>query len=98
MKLVGLGEVPGIPGMNSYLDNLVESDEPAQAVNMLRWWFTTNYQALHASKDGLAYEIVGPAVKVFEENEIVDKIGGSSANRKVRPVNSAVCLGVFRKL
>ena len=86
MKLVGLGEVPGIPGMNSYLDNLVESDEPAQAVNMLRWWFTTNYQALHASKDGLAYEIVGPAVKVLSENEIVDKLGDRQQTGKSDPL------------
>ncbi|MBA63833.1 MAG: hypothetical protein CMJ76_15880 [Planctomycetaceae bacterium] len=75
MKLIGLGEVAGIAGMNSYLDNAAQSDEPAQTVNMLRWWFTTNYHSLHASKDGLAYEIVGPAIKVLSENEIVDKLG-----------------------
>ena len=86
MKLVGLGEVPGVPGMNSYLDNLVQSDEPAQAVNMLRWWFTTNYQALHSSKDGLAYEVVGPAVKVLSENEIVDKLGNRQQTGKSDPL------------
>ncbi len=75
MKLIGLGEVPGVPGMNSYLDNLVQSGKPATDVNLLRWWFTTNYQALHASKDGLAYEVVGPAVKVLSENEIIGKLG-----------------------
>lgn len=86
MKLVGLGEVPGVPGMNSYLDNLVHSDEPAQAVNMLRWWFTTNYRSLHASHDGLAYEIVGPAVKVLSENEIVDKLGNRQQTGKSDPL------------
>ena len=86
MKLVGLGEVPGVPGMNSYLDNLVQSDEPAQAVNMLRWWFTTNYQSLHASKDGLAFEVVGPAVKVLSENEIVDKLGNRQQTGKSDPL------------
>ena len=86
MKLVGLGEVPGVPGMNSYLDNLVQSDEPTQAVNMLRWWFTTNYQSLHASKDGLAFEVVGPAVKVLSENEIVDKLGNRQQTGKSDPL------------
>ena len=86
MKLVGLGEVPGVPGMNSYLDNLVQSDEPTQAVNMLRWWFTTNYQALHASKDGLAFEVVGPAVKVLSENEIVDQLGNREQTGKSDPL------------
>ncbi|MAT10935.1 MAG: hypothetical protein CMM02_07990 [Rhodopirellula sp.] len=86
MKLVGLGEVPGVPGMNSYLDNLVQSDEPTQGVNMLRWWFTTNYQALHASKDGLAFEVVGPAVKVLSENEIVDQLGNRQQTGKSDPL------------
>ena len=86
MKLVGLGEVPGVPGMNSYLDNLVQSDEPTQAVNMLRWWFTTNYQSLHASKDGLAFEVVGPAVKVLSENEVVDKLGNRQQTGKSDPL------------
>lgn len=86
MKLIGLGEAPGVPGMSSYLDNLVQSDEPAQAVNMLRWWFTTNYQTLHASKDGFAYEVVGPAVKVLSENEIVDKLGNRQQTGKSDPL------------
>ncbi len=86
MKLVGLGEVPGAPGMNSYLDNLVQSGKSVQAMQMLRWWFTTNYQALHASKDGLAFEIVGPAVKVLSENEIVDQLGNRQQTGKSDPL------------
>ena len=78
MKLIGMGLVPGVPGMNSYMDNLKQAAEKTgtpQALSMLRWWFTTNYKALHATKDGQAFEIIGSGVKVLSENELIGKLG-----------------------
>lgn len=78
MKLIGMGLVPGVPGMNSYMDNLKQAAEKTgtpQALSMLRWWFTTNYKALHATKDGQAFEIIGSGVKMLSENELIGKLG-----------------------
>ena len=78
MKLIGMGLVSGVPGMNSYMDNLKQAAEKTgtpQALSMLRWWFTTNYKALHATKDGQAFEIIGSGVKVLSENELIGKLG-----------------------
>lgn len=89
MKLVGMGLVPGVPGMNSYMDNLKQAAEKTgtpQALSMLRWWFTTNYKALHATKDGQAFEIVGSGVKVLSENELIGKLGNRVGTGKSDPL------------
>ena len=89
MKLIGMGLVPGVPGMNSYMDNLKQVAEKTgtpQALSMLRWWFTTNYKALHATKDGQAFEIIGSGVKVLSENELIGKLGNRVGTGKSDPL------------
>jgi len=89
MKLIGMGLVPGVPGMNSYMDNLKQAAEKTgtpQALSMLRWWFTTNYKALHATKDGQAFEIIGSGVKVLSENELIGKLGNRVGTGKSDPL------------
>ena len=89
MKRIGMGLVPGVPGMNSYMDNLKQAAEKTgtpQALSMLRWWFTTNYKALHATKDGQAFEIIGSGVKVLSENELIGKLGNRVGTGKSDPL------------
>lgn len=89
MKLIGMGLVPGVPGMNSYMDNLKQAAEKTgtpQALSMLRWWFTTNYSSLHATKDGQAFEIIGSGVKVLSENELIGKLGNRVGTGKSDPL------------
>ncbi|MBT5123078.1 MAG: DUF1598 domain-containing protein, partial [Planctomycetaceae bacterium] len=89
MKLIGMGLVPGVPGMNSYMDNLKQVAEKTgtpQSISMLRWWFTTNYNSLHATKDGQAFEIIGSGVKVLSENELIGKLGNRVATGKSDPL------------
>jgi len=89
MKLIGMGLQPSVPGMNSYMDNLKQAAEKTgapQALSMLRWWFTTNYKSLHATKDGQAFEIVGSGVKVLSENELIGKLGNRVGTGKSDPL------------
>jgi len=76
MKLIGMGLEEGTPGVESYLD-LVEVP-PGQApppMDVLRWWFTLNYQAVLAAEDRRAFEIRGQGVQVLSENELLTPEG-----------------------
>jgi hypothetical protein len=64
MKLVGLGLEEGVLGVKNYLSSItVKSGEPAPPMDVLRWWFTLNYQAVAASAERDVYEIRGQECK-----------------------------------
>jgi hypothetical protein len=72
MKLVGMGLEPGVLGVESYLAQIkVKDGAPPPEIDVLRWWFTLNYQAVLATKDREAFEIRGQGVKVLSENELL---------------------------
>jgi len=72
MKLVGMGLEDGVLGVSSYLDSVpVPEDGGPPPMSVLRWWFTMNYQALRATHDRDAFELVGPGVQVLSENEML---------------------------
>ncbi len=76
MKLVGMGLEEGTAGVTSYLDSL--SEDPAAAkkpLNVLRWWFTLNYEAIRATPERNAFELRGPGAKVQSENELLTARG-----------------------
>lgn len=76
MKLVGMGLEPGVLGVESYLDQIkVKDGAPPPAIDVLRWWFTLNYQAVLATKYRTAFEIRGQGVKVLSENELLTAQG-----------------------
>jgi hypothetical protein len=76
MKLVGIGLEEGTPGVASYLSS-IELDKSGNAppMNVLRWWFTLNYDALSASASRDAFELHGPGVRVLSENELLTERG-----------------------
>jgi len=76
MKLVGIGLEEGTLGVTSYL-NTVEVDKNGNPppMNVLRWWFTLNYDALSATDNRNAFELRGPGVKVLSENEMLTERG-----------------------
>jgi hypothetical protein len=77
MKLVGIGLEEGTLGVPSYLDMIhVRPGEPPPAMDVLRWWFTMNYQAVLASPDRQTFQLRGPGVKVLSENELLNAVGG----------------------
>ena len=53
MKLVGMGLMPGVEGIRSYLD-MVELNENGNVppMDVLRWWFTLNNHPVTANAEG----------------------------------------------
>jgi hypothetical protein len=74
MKLVGMGLEEGVLGVTSFLASLKPGMED-QPMNVLRWWFTLNYDALRTTPGHDAYELYGQGVKVLSENELVNDLG-----------------------
>jgi len=76
MKLVGMGLEPGAGGLKSYLDSIhLKEKQAPPPLGVLRWWFAMNYQAIHATEEGNAFELRGQGVQVLAENERVTKDG-----------------------
>ena len=44
-------------------------------MTVLRWWFTLNYDAIHATPGRDAFEVRGQGVQVLSENELLSKLG-----------------------
>jgi hypothetical protein len=88
MKLVGMGLEKGTQDVPSYL-SMVRLDKngnpPPMAV--LRWWFTLNYDAVHATGDRNAFEIRGPGVQVLSENEMLTRQGKRVHTNKSEKLN-----------
>lgn len=76
MKLVGMGLTEGTLGVKSYLDTVeVGPNGELPPMDVLRWWFTLNYDAVSATKARDAFELQGPGVKVLSENELLTERG-----------------------
>lgn len=76
MKLVGMGLEEGVFGVTSYLDSVVVPPGAAPPpMNVLRWWFTMDYNALRATPTRDAFELRGQGVKVLSENEMLTERG-----------------------
>jgi hypothetical protein len=75
MKLVGMGLEEGVPGVVSYLDAIPAADGEAVPMNVLRWWFAVNYDAVQTTEGHDAFEIRGQGVKVLSENELLTERG-----------------------
>jgi hypothetical protein len=76
MKLVGMGLEEGTLGVSSYLDSVkVGPDGSMPPMDVLRWWFTMNYDAIRSTEARDAFEIKGQGVRVLSENEMLSERG-----------------------
>ncbi|HEY2826237.1 MAG TPA: DUF1598 domain-containing protein, partial [Pirellulales bacterium] len=76
MKLVGMGLEESVPGVTSYLDSIeVAAGQPPPPMDVLRWWFTLNYDAVATSPEHDAFELRGQGVQVLSENEMLTAAG-----------------------
>jgi hypothetical protein len=88
MKLVGLGLEGGVPGVKSYLASIaLKPGDPAPPMDVLRWWFTLNYEAVLASPDRDVFEIRGQGVQVLSENELLTMTGQRVHTGDASPAN-----------
>jgi len=76
MKLIVMGLEPGIAEVPGYLDLVrVKPGEAPPALDVLRWWFTMNYEGVATSTNRDAFEIRGQGIQVLSENEFLNQLG-----------------------
>ncbi len=88
MKLIGMGLEPGVTGVVSYLD-LVEPGPNNQLppMEVLRWWFALDYEAIETNPRETVYRLVGTGVKVLSENEMLADMGRRVPTGNSQPTN-----------
>jgi hypothetical protein len=70
MKLIGMGLAEGVAGVESYLNLIkVPVGQSPPPLDVLRWWFTMDYEPIATTGDGRAFAIRGQGVRVLSENE-----------------------------
>lgn len=76
MKLLGIGKEESIAAVPNYLA-LVAADKSGKppALDLVRWWFTLNYDALLTNENHDVYELRGQGVKLLGENEFLTATG-----------------------
>ena len=88
MKLVGMGLEPGPLGVRSYLQLASATrGQPPPPLEVLRWWFTLDYDKLLATKDRNAFELRGKGVRVLSENELLTQLGQRVHTGEAEPLN-----------
>jgi hypothetical protein len=91
MKLIGMGLVDGVDGVDSYLDSVESEMKRAGAspppMSVLRWWFALHYQSIKSSPEGNAFELVGQGVRLLSENEMLAAQGRRVHTGKSEPLN-----------
>lgn len=76
MKLIGMGLEESIPEIPSFLSRLKPNpDGTIPPMDVVRWWFTLNYDDVSSDEDRLAFAFQGTGVKVLSENEMVNDLG-----------------------
>jgi hypothetical protein len=88
MKLVGMGLEEGVLDVPSYLSMVkVPPGKAPPPMDVLRWWFTLNYDAVIASAEHDAFELKGQGVKVLSENELLAANGQRVHTGESEPLN-----------
>lgn len=78
MKLVGIGLEEGtldVPSCLELFKKKVAAGENLPGLDVLRLWFTLNYQAILASPERTAFNLRGPGVQVLSENQFLTDHG-----------------------
>lgn len=76
MKLVGMGLEPSIPEIPSYLSRVeLQPDGTLPPMDVVRWWFTLNYDDVTTDENHETFSFAGKGVKVLSENEMIDDLG-----------------------
>jgi hypothetical protein len=88
MKLVGMGLEPGVVGVRSYLNMIeVPRGKAPPPLDVLRWWFTLNYDDIRASESHDVFELRGQGVQVLSENELLTAMGKREHPGTSEPLN-----------
>lgn len=74
MKLVGMGLEESIPEVPSYFQRLTDNERQS-ASDVVRWWFTMNYDDVVADEERTVFAFEGTGVKVLSETEFLNQQG-----------------------
>jgi hypothetical protein len=89
MKLVGIGLEEGTIDVPSYLEMIKPAaGQGSRPLDVLRWWFTVNYDALATDTDRDVFELRGQGVKVLSENELLTATGQQVHTGASDPLNA----------
>jgi hypothetical protein len=88
MKLVGIGERKGAPGMKSYFELAGRDERRGSSMDALRWWMTAGYESIMVSPDQQAFEFTGREVQCQSENQIVGNDGSRKGTGKADGANA----------
>ena len=71
MKLIGLGVMPSVSGLRNYFQRIhLDDDGQLPEVDQLvRWWFTMNYDSVVTNEDRTIFELNGQGVRLLSESE-----------------------------
>jgi len=76
MKLIGMGLVKDVEEIDDYLTRVVAAyDEQLPSMDVLRWWFTLNYDSLDTNEGRDVFMPNGQAVRILSENELLTETG-----------------------
>ena len=76
MKLIGMGLEKSIPEIPSYLQRIeLQANGQLPPMDVVRWWFTLNYDDVTKDEAGMTFTFTGPGVKVLSENEMINDFG-----------------------
>ncbi len=76
MKLIGMDLEESIAEIPSFLSRISpNADGTLPPLDVVRWWFTLNYDDVFADEQRLAFEFAGTGVKVLSENEMINDLG-----------------------
>lgn len=88
MKLIGMGLVEGTKDVPAYLDMIkVAKGEAPPPLDVLRWWFTLNYDAVQATPGRAAFHFRGQGVQLQSENELLTAQGQRVQTGKAEELN-----------
>lgn len=88
MKLIGMGLEDGLPDVPSYLNRIrVPPGGTPPMLEVLRWWFTLDFDEVRSTADGTVFELVGQGVRLRSENELLDDVGRRVHTGLSEPLN-----------
>ena len=97
MKLVGMGLEKGTMEVPSYLDLIHAA--PGQApppMDVLRWWFTLKYDAVHATTERNAFELRGHRRASAQRKRAAHSSRPAGAHGQIRSAQPGVCRAIYR--
>jgi hypothetical protein len=88
MKRIGMGLEEAPTELRNYFECMEDFADNLPTLDVLRWWFTSNFDGVAVNEDQTVYQLLGDAVQVLSENELLDANGQRIHTGQSHPVNT----------